>query len=155
MHSFSFTDLVNLNIYYVPGTFDSPRLNKNPLNGWGKGKNIQVNPCFDANSASRNSISTVYKGQSSRSKGHRAGVTLQIKWRDLWNLITDKVHLLFYPYHIYDKDLYLGQSGWWGCQSLKFPNRHFRLDSYQFHYITFDHYSLTVVFFFFRFQVYV
>lgn len=47
MHSFSFTDLVNLNIYYVPGTFDSPRLNKNPLNGWGKGKNIQVNPCFD------------------------------------------------------------------------------------------------------------
>lgn len=113
MHSFSFTDLVNLNIYYVPGTFDSPRLNKILWMGRvrEKKKEKQVNPCFVANSASRNSISTVYKGQSSRSKGHRAGVTLQIKWRDLWNLIADKVHLLFYPYHIYDKDLHLGQSG--------------------------------------------
>lgn len=72
------------------------KVKKNPLNGWGKGKNIQFDLCFDANSAPRNSILTmVYKGQSSRSKGHRAGVTLQIKWRDLWNLIADKVHLYF------------------------------------------------------------
>lgn len=46
-------------------TFDGPtEVKKNPLNGWGKGKNIQVDPCFDA----RNSILTaVYKGRSSRS----------------------------------------------------------------------------------------
>lgn len=25
-------------------TFDSPRLKRNPLNWWGKGKNIPVNP---------------------------------------------------------------------------------------------------------------
>lgn len=81
----------------MPGTFDRPRLKKILWMGRvrGKKKEKQDNPCFDANSASRNSISTVYKGQSSRSKGHRAGVTLQIKWRDLWNLIADKVHLYF------------------------------------------------------------
>lgn len=82
----------NSNLFY----FWWPQVKKNPLNGWGKGINIQVDLCFDANSAPRNSILTmVYKGQSSRSKGHRAGVTLQIKWRDLWNLIADKVHLYF------------------------------------------------------------
>lgn len=76
-------------------------------------------------------LRTVYKGQFSRSEGHRAGViTLQIKLRDLWNLITYRIHSLFYPYHICNKDLQWGPRWVVGCQSLKFPNKHFRSDSY-------------------------
>lgn len=107
-------------------TFDSHRLKKNPLNGWGKGKNKQTPVLMQTlQSASRNSIlTTVYKGQSSRSKGHRAGVTLQIKLRDqVWNLITGRIHSLFHPYHICNKGLHWGPRWVVGVSVSNFPTR--------------------------------